>query len=399
MNNSSLIQRIETNFQTEFEKLNIRQRYNLLFILNYSLLGKNYHELYSKNDEVFILVADYMRKKINFRNWKTIIKPFFILSNPKFYKGTARGWTYSYKLKKIINSHQLNENYIRENNKQNEIKINVEQGLEDAKLLMKLVMLGSDGIDEYNRIFKPKKEITTLAELKARKNGLIMILENVNTISYEEKKTGRLFLISASNLQKFYSELRNRLFKDMGYYDYDIVNAHYTLLREWMNTEGFKTDEYICLNKYINQRDEIIDELSNQFKLSKGKIKEIFLALLNSGVNNNYNSVFEDMKKSKIDDVLSHSFIINLKKEIAEIKELVYYYHFNSGIVRNKVMAHLLQNLESQVLNIICSEYSNSIVLKMFDGWVSNEKISVQEIERLVKTKIGYGVKFKEVNL
>ncbi|MCX6157152.1 MAG: hypothetical protein NTY74_04135 [Ignavibacteriae bacterium] len=399
MNNLTLIQTIQTEFSPEFNQMDRKQRDNLIFIINYSLLGKNLHSLYGNYDEVFILFADYMRKKINFRQWKSMIAPFYVLVNDKFWKGTARGWSYSSRLKETINSYKLNESYIRQNNEKNEIKINVERGIDDAKLLIELVMKGQAGIDEYNQIFNPRKEIITMAELKARKNGLIMILENVSTDKYTERSTGRLFLDSDANLQKFYTELRNRLFSGIGCYDYDIINAHYTLLREWLIKEEFDTKCYVHLNLYVNNRDEVIDALTTKFNITKWKAKEIMLALLNSGVNNDHNTVFANMSKKQIEDILSFNFIYNLKKEIADIKELVYYYRFNASINRNKVMAHLLQNLESQVLNLICTKYKDSIRLKMFDGWVSDINTSVSEIEYFINEATGFNLNFKKVSL
>jgi len=108
-----------------------------------------------------------MERTINKRNWKSIIKPFFKIYNPVFFKGNARSWTYTPRLKEVLDKYIIDEDLIRRIAEQNEIKINVEQGISDLKQITEFIMEVSAGITKYNETFKPKFDITSVQELRA----------------------------------------------------------------------------------------------------------------------------------------------------------------------------------------------------------------------------------------
>ena len=391
----SLIQYIYDEFTDEFQDLTERQINNILFIINYSLMGRNKHEL-SNGKNLFVLSAQYMRKNINNRRWKEMIDPFYKCTSEKFWNGIAKGWSYSEKLEKIIKEYKINTSYIHQISLKNEIKINIEQGISDLLLIDDILLNGN--ICSYNDIFKPKIDITTTDELLMKKSKLIVILNNATTNKYTRSSFGRLMLESKSNLQHLNSELRNRLFTNMNLYDYDIVNCHYVLLLEWLKKEEFRYDNYHSLIKYINSRNKVLMQLSLELQLPKNKIKQILLALLNGGINNGYNSVFSGLDFEKVEEILNNDFIYKLKGEIYDIRELIYHYIFDAKIPKKQIMAAFLQKKESEIIDIIKLKYQDKIKLLMFDGFIS-EKIDTKEMEIYIKEQTGFSINFSEKKL
>ena len=54
-------------------------------------------------------------------------------------------------------------------------------------------------------------------------------------VMYKERNTGRLYTIGYGGLQNIQRELRTMLLSGLGYFDYDMENAHYTILGQYYN--------------------------------------------------------------------------------------------------------------------------------------------------------------------
>ena len=70
---------------------------------------------------------------------------------------------------------------------------------------------------------------------------------------YKERNTGRLYGVGKGNIQNKQKELRTMLLSGMGYYDYDMENARYTILGQYYKMISGET---LSINHYTKKTKE-----------------------------------------------------------------------------------------------------------------------------------------------
>ena len=61
-----------------------------------------------------------------------------------------------------------------------------------------------------------------------------------------------------------------------------------------------------------------------------------------------------------------------------------------------KILAHLLQGVESKILEIVRIELGNNILLLQHDGFTCAEPVDARSLETMVLNDIGYSIEFSE---
>lgn len=102
--------------------------------------------------------------------------------------------------------------------------------------------------------------------------------KNRQTKDYKGFEHGRLF--GTDSLQSIKRVIRHSIVRE-DCIDIDMVNAHPVILQQICISLGIKTP---VLDKYISNREELLQELMNRFNLSREDAKTVPLCIINSGM-------------------------------------------------------------------------------------------------------------------
>ncbi len=200
-------------------------------------------------------------------------------------------------------------------------------------IIQKLPKSRRDKIMEQKKVFDPLVHLKKI--LKDKKD----IIHTKYAFSKSLKTAGRLFAQNSS-LQGLPREIRNALAFGK-YYDIDMKNAHPTILYQYCKSKGIGC-EY--LEKYVKNREVIINEISNDNSVPTEGIKQIILKALNGGYTYSYKSSFLDNFVKEIKTI--HTLLCNLNP--AEFK---------------KVKNRKEYNAEGSMVNVILCREENTILM------------------------------------
>lgn len=208
---------------------------------------------------------------------------------------------------------------------------------------------------------------------------------------------GRLFPQNPS-LASMPREIRNCLAHEK-YYDIDMKNAHPTLLSQYCKKNYIRCD---ILDKYVLNRDEILDKICKDSGIDKDEAKQTFLSLLNGGKGGGW-----QIPKHK------GTFIHDFKHEIKGIHEAVC--RINSDEYK-KVSRRKEFNKEGSMMNIVLCKLEHLVLMNavafmnekgynvdalVFDGFMVRKikelnNDTLVELSKYVKDKTDYDIVFLE---
>ena len=257
-----------------------------------------------------------------------------------------------------------------------------------------------------------KKNNITQAELNEQiKKALLTIkkkLKNDYTTvlySYTVPNFGRVYAKSPyGSIGNLPREIRGTLANDY-YIDIDINNCHPVLLVQLCDKYGIECSE---LRKYVNNRDEYLHRIINEYNCTRDDAKVLFLELMYGG---SYDSWAKSINTTKSAPVWLLSLINNIKKVYpkllehyqAEINLLAEYGKPEKEYNREAaIVSWILQDTECQILNVMIeylSRYGKSVsnCVLCFDGFMMlkdkyTPKLLV-DLEAEVKKKTNFIIK------
>ena len=182
-----------------------------------------------------------------------------------------------------------------------------------------------------------KKEFDPLLSLKK----IIKNQSPINNVSYLPSKNlknmGRLFAQSAS-LQNLPREFRGAIGDN--YYDLDMENAHPSILLQYCQKNDIKCE---ALEYYVNNRNEVINKIMNDFQLDKSDVKQLFLSVMNGGKRDGITDPFFMKFKTECERI--HTFIASLNPKL--LKDVCKRKEFN---VNGSLTNIILCNTENEIL-------------------------------------------------
>ena len=122
----------------------------------------------------------------------------------------------------------------------------------------------------------------TLFKKYISKSKKVKGLNNSNQILVKYKQNndiGRYWAVGSLSLQNIPREIRHTISNEY-YYDIDIKNCHPSLICQYA-----EKNELECSNikYYIENREQIFNDYTNKFNVSKEDVKKAFLSILNGG--------------------------------------------------------------------------------------------------------------------
>ena len=179
--------------------------------------------------------------------------------------------------------------------------------------------------------------------------------------------------------------------------DIDMCNCHPEILSYLCKKYNINCD---ILNEYINNRENLLNQISHNRK----KAKTLFLEIMNGGFKNEYSTDCNNVNKI-------NEFLKNFEKEIKNIQNQMYEIdnRFNDKTIYNhkgKSLSRIILEEENKILQIMINFFKKKnikIFTLEFDGLKiideNNLNFKINEIEELIlkKTNIPMKLEFKEI--
>ena len=141
--------------------------------------------------------------------------------------------------------------------------------------------------------------------------------QHIIKVNYKQnhKDIGRFFAKGSLSLQSLPREIRHTISKDY-YHDIDIINAHPEILYQYCKRYNLETPN---LKEYIDNRQDILNEIMNKGNITKDEAKKLILSITNGGqIKNNLECLFIYKYRDEINYI--HDYICNLKENDEYLK-------------------------------------------------------------------------------
>jgi len=247
---------------------------------------------------------------------------------------------------------------------------------------------------------------------------------------YKERNTGRLFGTGGCNLQGMMREQRRILMGGLGYYEYDMENAHYSILEQYY--EMISGRKLKRIGKYIKNTKGYRNRLERETGNSYETTKECLIAIIyGAGINRMEIRIFGRMKELALWETIKrqttniataeklwYDFTDNtiVKDLYAEVdiayqaikrswvetgsgkgrrlknvfgKTAAMLFEDDKGEMKEKskgkLLSHFLQGIEARILfGIICEEGKDAFIMPHHDGWVSRQNWDTDRLQQLI---------------
>jgi len=248
---------------------------------------------------------------------------------------------------------------------------------------------------------------------------------------YQEKDSGRLYGDEWLNLQTLPKEMRYMAMGGNGYWEYDLENAHYTIMYQFNKMlNGSPLD---AISKYTKSTAETRDRISKATGVDYSIIKEILImmiygasmkqyhtydtetnenddnaimeALLNYTDGNRDHAIglFDTIAENK--DIIEISTDINtankqIKKNYKLITKQKHTYLQNTYLKETPILdkwgkkkgpgsllSHMMQGIEAALLMFVMEEEGEMFIMPHHDGWVSRMDWNTDTIQQIIKVK------------
>lgn len=273
--------------------------------------------------------------------------------------------------------------------------INMENALKVLKnwddILSRLPKYRQLLIKEKSKEFDPLLSLKKICKNKCKINN-VHYLPSKNL-----KNRGRLFAQSAS-LQNLPREFRGALAYGI-YHDLDMKNAHPTILLQYCKKNDIKCE---ALEHYVNNRDEVLDTLANEYQLDKGDVKQLFLSVMNGGKREGITNPFFVKFNDECERI--HKFITSLNPDL--LKEVKKRKDFNiNGSITNIILCEMenlilltaVQYLMSLGYDVDVLVFDGMMIRKVDGKPITSELLD--EMNKYVLKETGYDIKFAEKEL
>jgi len=195
-----------------------------------------------------------------------------------------------------------------------------------------------------------------------------------------------------------------------GLYDYDIENCHYAILAQMAEKYG-----YVCIaiKHYLGNKKQVRQQLANEFGINIRQVKEVLIALI-------YGARLSLRPEDALPEILgdpelikrfyAHPLFSALNTDIKSARSTILQAQdISRQTIKNirgmpakvvdengqqtsgsKLLAHLLQGVESLALECAHKLHSDCIVLLQHDGWTSTKQLDTKAIENAIFVGTGY---------
>ena len=302
--------------------------------------------------------------------------------------------------------------------------------LNDVKKWIEIIEKVGGNVNDGKRWTTDRLKEMHDSSMEIYKNMMVDIIgEGYVGQTYKERNKGRLYAEGFGSLQGMMREQRKILMGGLGYYEYDMVNAHYTILEQYYNLiTGRKLKR---IRKYIENtkvyRVRLVNETGNNYDT----IKTCLISLIyGSSIKHQHRYMYgrnepsgiyktiakQHSNKGLIQDCwegfTEHEIIQDIYSEVdiaykaiknscidtgqgngrrmknMSNKTCAMLEDYGKGEYRTKskgkLLYHFLQGIEAKVLLSVMNEERESFIMPHHDGWVSRMNWDTDKLEQLI---------------
>jgi hypothetical protein len=273
--------------------------------------------------------------------------------------------------------------------------------------------------DKVNILLKPRIE-KYLLELCSLKSLLNNNLKNGYIPQIYKQSTGGRLTGKGFHLLNIKKKLRFIFFSEMGLYDYDISNCHYSIFSNLSRQNGFITEG---IDYYLKNKSKVRETLSEDLELTIKQVKEGLISLIygNSIIRGNISTTNSLYEKFRSVDVIrqfsEHKIIKRLISDIKKGTKLIInttpvtkknrygeriinvigssqniYNEKGRLIEERKRLHHILTGWEVKLIEFINSVIGDKMISLSYDGWVG-EEIDTDYIEKKLSEEFDFDIK------
>jgi len=226
---------------------------------------------------------------------------------------------------------------------------------------------------------------------------------------YVETPAGRL-QGQAFHLQNLPREVRNAALA--GCWDYDIENCHFTIFAQLAQQHGYECQ---AVTQYMRHKALTRKAIAREVGITPGQVKTCLLALLYGAVRSESwrAAIPNEIGRRCARKLYRNTWFQTLHEEVRTGRAVILkaQYVFRDRIKNTlgkctsakekpeKRLAHLLQGIEADMLNVVGELHGESLVLLMHDGFVSDKRLDVAGMEHAILKETGFTVMFEERHL
>jgi len=252
---------------------------------------------------------------------------------------------------------------------------------------------------------------------------------------YTIKDSGRFYIAqdkndTDTNLQNLPREIRKIVMGGLGYWEYDIENAHYNIVNQLY--KGYTNKKLKYIDYYCNNTKEIRNRVAQDIGVSYKLSKELLLMLIyGANIFNEYK--YDNVLKKKVytdvihkikdftsgdkkaariihEEINKNKDLLNIRNDLRKSQKIILenskiinvrgiekIYNLNGRLTttykkavkktKGQLLAHIIQGVESEVLLAVHSE-DNGMIMFHHDGWVSKNDIDVNRLQQIINAKL-----------
>ena len=256
-----------------------------------------------------------------------------------------------------------------------------------------------DSVLKYLNILE---RLRKFASLSAEGNSIFQ--------KYSIATTGRLVGVEF-HLQRIPSTVRLMALSGMELYDYDVDNAHYTILYYLFNKNTTPRDDAIAY--YLNNKTYIRNQLAQTIGVEISKIKQFLASIIYGSRLNWYykNATYLLFNKEQHKTIMNDVFVKELISLVAIYRQHIINSHVNNDTILNKAnrtflikkgqsssskLAFILQGYERCLLDYLINAVpEQSQVVLLHDGIIC-KRFNKTLLEQKIESEIGIQISIKE---
>jgi len=176
---------------------------------------------------------------------------------------------------------------------------------------------------------------------------------------------GRTYPFKSLGLSTIRKKIRETLCHDV-YYDFDIINAQPSIMLQLTEKNQISNNN---LRQYCENRDEILNTLSEHYEVDRTAIKELFIRMLFGGGFKNW------AIENNIEDAIPTDFISNFGNEIKLLINIICENNKKNGEIYAVRKKKISNNLEASVFGIFNQHLETSIVARIIERIVEDTNL------------------------
>lgn len=217
---------------------------------------------------------------------------------------------------------------------------------------------------------------------------------------YAEAKSGRLYAKGVS-LQTTPRLIRQAALH--GLYEYDFENCHYSIFSQLAARYGFEAEG---IAHYLDNKREVREQIAREVGISLEQVKMCLLAIMYGARANTWheNAIPNEIGPINANSLYQHPVFKAIAQDIREGRRVILdNWPTRRSTLLNDIgkrikksepperkLAHLLQGIEAKALRAVIEAMPHDVLLLMHDGFVTNRRINIRDMERVVREETGY---------